>query len=296
MRMAVIGAATGWHVQRLAAAAVRRGHAVNVVGWESLAAVIGPDGERILPEACAEADVVAVRGMPGAQGAASRLEDVIFRMDVLGRLEARGTPVVNPPRALEAAIDKYLSLARLAAAGLPVPRTTVVQGADEAERVAAGWPAGCVLKPLFGSGGRGVERFESGQPPGSGLADRGPAAVHYLQEFVPHAGWDVRVFVVGHDLLAIRRRAAAGEWRTNLSCGGTAEAMSLPPAWGDLARRAALALGAEVAGVDILPAADGRVLVLEVNGVPGWRGLEAATGCDVADRVTAYLESRGARG
>ena len=295
LRMAVVGAATGWHVQRLSAAIARRGHEPILVAWESLGGFVETGRERFLPAALETADLVVVRGMPGGSADASRLEDVIFRMDVLGRIEARGTPVVNSPRALEAAIDKYLALARLAAVGLPVPRTRVVQGAAEAARIAAEFGNACIVKPLFGSGGRGIERLPGGDDSPRRLADRGLQAVHYLQEYVPHAGWDVRVLVVGDDLFAIRRRAARGEWRTNLSCGGQAEPLLLPEDWGDLARRAAATLGAEVAGVDLLPATDGRLLILEVNGVPGWRGLEAATGVDVSGRVAAHLEARGRR-
>lgn len=296
LRMVVIGAATGWHVRRLTTAIARRGHEAAVVAWDALGGLVETGGDRFLPASLDTADLVAVRGMPGASADSNRLEDVIFRMDVLGRLEARGTPVVNAPRALEAAIDKYLSLARLAAAGLPVPRTRVVQGAAEAARIAAELGDAFVVKPLFGSGGRGLERLPAGAASLRRLQDLGAQTVHYLQEYVPHAGWDVRVLVVGDELFAIRRLAAPGEWRTNLSCGGQAEPFLLPAGWGDLARRAAGTLGAEVAGVDLLPAADGRLLVLEVNGVPGWRGLEAAIGLDVADRVAAHLEARVRRG
>jgi ribosomal protein S6--L-glutamate ligase len=87
----------------------------------------------------------------------------------------------------------------------------------------------------------------------------------------------------------MRRRAAAGEWRTNLALGGRAERLDLPAGWGDLARRAAAAVAASVAGVDLLPAADGRVFVLEVNAVPGWRGLESVVGPEVAAAVADHI-------
>ena len=113
----------------------------------------------------------------------------------------------------------------------------------------------------------------------------------YLQEFVPHDGWDVRVLLVGAEVFCIRRVAAAGEWRTNVSLGGRPEAFDAPADWIDLARAASETLGTRIAGVDLLPGRDGRVLVLEVNAVPGWKGLEAATGIPVADRVVRSLES-----
>jgi ribosomal protein S6--L-glutamate ligase len=95
--------------------------------------------------------------------------------------------------------------------------------------------------------------------------------------------------VVGDAWFAMRRVAPAGEWRTNVSLGGRPEPFSPPADWVRLAFRAAAAVSAEVAGVDILPARDGRVLVLEVNAVPGWRGLEAATCADVAGAVARHL-------
>jgi ribosomal protein S6--L-glutamate ligase len=113
--------------------------------------------------------------------------------------------------------------------------------------------------------------------------------VFYLQEFVPHAGWDVRVLVVGERLFAMRRHAAPGEWRTNLALGGRAEPLALPEDWEDLARRAAAAVGAPLAGVDLLPGRDGRVVVLEVNAVPGWRGLESVAGPEVGKAVIDHV-------
>ena len=115
----------------------------------------------------------------------------------------------------------------------------------------------------------------------------------YLQRAVDHGGRDVRAFVVGGRVLgAIERRAAAGEWRTNVSNGGSGRAFDLPDAWADLALRAAAIVGADYAGVDLLPSADGDVFVLEVNGIPGWEGLQRATGLDVAAAIVECLETR----
>lgn len=297
LRVAVLGEPTGWHVGRLMAALASRGHQAAVVRWRELSAEVGVErpaehsaggpltAERFLPPTIEAADVVIVRGMPGGG-----LEEVIFRMDLLGRLAARGTPVVNSPRGLEIAIDKYLALARMAAAGLPVPRTIVAQHPTAIQEAWRSLGSDCVAKPMFGSRGRGLTRVsdrESLTP----LIDAATAgSVAYLQEFVPHNGWDVRILLIGDDSFAIRRFAAGDEWRTNVSLGGRPEAFSPPAAWIELARSASRAVETEIAGVDLLPARDGRVLVLEVNAVPGWRGLEAATGIPVADKVVQHLE------
>jgi RimK family alpha-L-glutamate ligase len=112
--------------------------------------------------------------------------------------------------------------------------------------------------------------------------------VYYLQKFIPHEGRDVRAFVVGGRVLGAIERSAPG-WRTNFSRGGSVKPFVLPAAWDDLAVRAAAAVGAEYAGVDLLPASDGTVFVLEVNGIPGWEGLQKATGIDVAGAVVDQL-------
>lgn len=288
LRAAVLGASGGWHVRRLTGALAARGHAAHVVGWHELATEIGPAGERHAPRDVALADVVVVRGMP-----AGTLEDVIFRMDLLGRL-ARDRPVVNAPRALEVSIDKYLSLVRLHDAGVRVPRTIVAQ--DEAG-IAAAWASlggAAVVKPLFGSQGRGIELIADRPQlePWLAAARRAdpPGSVCYLQEFVPHGGWDVRVLVVGARTFAMRR-VSNGDWRINVSRGARPEPWPLPAAWEEAAVRSARAVGAEVAGVDLLPGADGPVVV-EVNAVPGWRGLESALGLDIAAIIVGHLEDR----
>jgi ribosomal protein S6--L-glutamate ligase len=148
--MALLGEPTGWHLGRLAAAMRGRGHEASVVRWNELAAEVGGSdasaGERLWPEAVSRADCVIVRGMP-----TGALEDVIFRMDVLGRLARHGTRIVNSPRALEVAIDKYLSLARMQDAGIAVPRTIVAQDAAGIERAWHALGQDAVVKPLFGS-------------------------------------------------------------------------------------------------------------------------------------------------
>jgi ribosomal protein S6--L-glutamate ligase len=219
------------------------------------------------------------------------LEQVVFRMDALHRLSARGVPVMNPPGAIEAAVDKYLALARLDGAGLPVPHTWAGETAEAALRAFEALGGDVVMKPLFGAEGRGLVRLTD-----TVLARRAfvalerLSAVIYLQEYVPHPGHDLRVFVLGDRVLgAIRRFAAPGEWRTNVAQGARAEACRLDPHAERLGLAAARAVGARMAGVDLLPDRDGRLLVLEVNAVPGWRALAPATGIDVASAVLEEL-------
>ena len=198
-------------------------------------------------------DAVLVRTMPPGS-----LEQVVFRMDLLAQLEGAGVLVVNPPKAIEAAVDKYLTTARLQAAGLTVPRTIVCQTVDDALSAFAALGGDVVVKPLFGAEGRGIARLQDAavaQHAFSLLVQSG--AVLYLQEFVPHEGSDLRVLIVGERAWAMRRRNPL-DWRTNVSRGATPEPAELTAELEELARRAADAVGAPVAGVDLLPGATGR--------------------------------------
>ena len=220
------------------------------------------------------------------------LEQVVFRMDALHRLEAMGIPVLNPPRAVEAAVDKYLALARLESEGLAVPATWVGESADEAVEAFDRLGGDVVVKPLFGSEGRGLVRVsdrELARRTFQTLARLG--AVLYVQRFVRHPGHDLRAFVLGDRVLgAIRREAPSGDWRTNVAVGGIAAMVRLGLEVESLAIRSARAVGARMAGVDLLPDPDRDGLaVIEVNAVPGWRALAKANEIDVARSILLEL-------
>jgi RimK family alpha-L-glutamate ligase len=117
--------------------------------------------------------------------------------------------------------------------------------------------------------------------------------VFYLQRVVEHGGVDVRAFVVGGQVIGAIERRSNG-WRTNLAQGGAAHPVALPAALESLALRAAAAVGADYAGVDLLTSSTGDTYVLEVNGIPGWKGLQQATGIDVAGRLLDYLAQQRA--
>src|SRR5262249_22813103 len=122
MRIAILSGGDGWHVRDLQRAAGERGHDVVPIDFRRITAGVAAGGDSLAGFAA-----VMVRTMPPGS-----LDQVVFRMDVLHRLYARGVPVLNPPRALEICVDKYLASARLEASGLPVPATVVCQHADAA--------------------------------------------------------------------------------------------------------------------------------------------------------------------
>ncbi len=211
-------------------------------------------------------------------------------MDRLHEAAARGTPVLNPPRAVEVCVDKYLTTARLARAGVPTPPTAVCQRSDDAVSRFAELGGDVVLKPLFGSEGRGMCRITDAETAWRTfrvLEQTGQ--VIYLQRFVPHPGWDLRAFVLGGRVLASMRRIASNDWRTNVAQGGTAERVTLTAAEERLALRAAEVVGCPVAGVDLLPGPAGEMFAIEVNAVPGWKALAATCAVDVAKAVVHFL-------
>ncbi len=279
----------GWHVADLRRAAEALDIRLEAVPFALVSARVGAGRQSVQAGgvSLSAADGVLVRMMPPGS-----LEQVVFRMDALHRVVASGVPVWNPPRAVEAAVDKYLTLALLDQAGLPVPPTWTGQTANEALAAFEELGRDVVVKPLFGSEGRGLVRVSDRELAWRTLhALERLGAVLYLQQTIRHPGHDLRVFVLrGQVLGAMRRFAPAGEWRTNVALGGRAQPAEIDLEVKNLALGAAKALGAEVAGVDLVEDLDrGLLTILEVNAVPGWRALSRVTGIDVAAAVLAGL-------
>ena len=198
---------------------------------------------------------------------------------------AEASCVVNDVRALVTAIDKFKSSWRFAQAGLPSPRVLVVQRLEEACRALVELRR-AVVKPLYGSLGIGIELLGKDDGPRlRELLERHRAL--YLQAYVePRA--DVRAFVVGDRVeAAIVRKARPGEFRANIHQGADFEEARLDDATADLAVRATRAIGLDYAGVDILDTDEGPQL-LEVNGTPSFRGVNTATGRDMAHAIVEH--------
>jgi ribosomal protein S6--L-glutamate ligase len=280
MRIAILSGGSGWHVQDVLRAARELGHDAEALDFRALSASVNAAGNPL-----SRFDAILVRTMP-----AGSLEQVVFRMDLLHEAAARGQRVLNPPRAVEVCVDKYLTTARLARAGIATPPTVVCQKSDDAMAAYAELGGDIVLKPLFGAEGRGMCRLtdtETAWRTFRVLEQTGQ--VIYLQKFVRHPGWDLRAFVLGGRVIASMRRVAGNDWRTNVAQGGTAERVSLSVEEERLALRAAEAVGCPVAGIDLLPGPGGELFVIEVNAVPGWKALAPTCGIDVATEVVRFL-------
>lgn len=293
----VLGPESGWHADRLRAAAAARGDTIQWGRYETLKAILSPSGHHDAvcertddqqPISLRSYDHVLARTMP-----VGSLEQITLRLNILHGLVAAGRSVVNCPDALETAIDKYRTLARVAALGLPVPATEVVQSRRDALEAFDSLGQDVVVKPIFGGEGRGVMR----------ISDRELAwtvfttlermdAVIYVQAFVRPGGIDNRLLVIGDRIFGIRRMAGSG-WKTNVSQGGLSESFK-PEAWHiDWARLVAKDLKLTIGAVDLLECEDGSARVVEVNAVPGWKGAEAALGIDLAGEMLDCLASCG---
>jgi RimK family alpha-L-glutamate ligase len=289
----VILSGPGWHADELSRALTERGHIARGLPYDGLVAKLatmrgGASALSCRQTAILDADAVLARFIPSGS-----LEQIIFRVDALHWMEEHGVPVMNSPRAIERSVDKFYTDALLREAGLPTPETVVCEGTAEAMAAVAAM-GDVVIKPIFGSMGHGIVRVSDPDVAFRVFQSLEQVrAVFYIQRAVDHGGRDVRVFVVGGRIVgAIERTAPHGDWRTNVSRGGSARPLELPAAWASLALRAAAAVGADYAGVDLLPARDGAMFVLEVNGIPGWKGLQRVTGVDVAGAIVEHLMHR----
>ena len=299
MKVAIMTDAIGWHTRQLKLALRERGCEGRCLdladcridttwAWHGL---VLPGFGRELP------DAVLVRGI-----AAGTFEQVTKRLGVLHALREFGVPVYNDARAIERSVDKSMTTLLLHAAGVATPPTWALESPELARRLvmregAAGHAL--VLKPLFGSQGKHLALV--GQVKGRHVAlpalSRRYGSMAYLQRFVPplsEPGFDWRVLVVGGHAVAAMRRVSR-HWVHNVAQGARCEPQRLDDPTGRAlaatAEAAARALDMDYAGVDLLPAADG-VVVIEVNGVAAWQGLQRVTAHDIARLLVGDLLDR----
>jgi tetrahydromethanopterin:alpha-L-glutamate ligase len=297
LRIAIMTDEVGWHTRQLQSALRERGALGRCVdlaecridtahAWHGLAI---PGFGVGLP------DAVLVRGIAGGS-----FEQVTRRLGVLHALREHGVPVYNDARAIERSTDKAMTSLLLHAAGIPTPPTWAVESAAQARRIvmreaAAGHAL--VLKPLFGSQGKGlrlvglVDGMHRALPP----LTRGFGSVAYLQRFIPPLGapgFDWRVLVVGGRALSAMRRVSA-HWVHNVALGAACEPANLTPELATIAQDAARALELDYAGVDVMPSGHASALrVIEVNGVAAWQGLQRVSAFNIARALVDDLIDR----
>lgn len=216
-----------------------------------------------------------------------------YGLAVLRQFEMMGTFPLNESVAIGRSRDKLRSLQLLSRKGVGLPLTSFahhVENTRDLIKLVGGPPL--VVKLLEGTQGKGVVLAETFKAAESVIdAFRELGANFLVQEFIKEAGGaDVRCLVVGNKVVAaMERKAKEGEFRSNLHRGGTASLTKLSPQERATAVKAARTMGLNVAGVDLLRAASGP-LVMEVNSSPGLEGIEHATGKDVANMIVRYIE------
>jgi len=218
------------------------------------------------------------------------LEELVFRMDMLYKLERTGFYVINPPEAIEHCVDKYDILAILEDNNVPVPRTVATESVNEALKAFSELGGDVVVKPIFGSRGMGATRIVDSEIASTIFkAITFHHGVIYLQEFVPHGHSDIRAFVIdGHVIAAMRR--VAKSWKTNYSQGARPAPTTLSAEFENLAVKAAKAVSCKIAGVDILEGPNGPK-ICDVNSQPGWKGLQMVTKINIAEQIVAFVLS-----
>lgn len=284
-RFLVLGGGEGWHMNQLRSAAEATGCEIAVSPYETLAASIGRCGSTIATCSAGtlgQFDAILTRTMPAAS-----LEQITFRLATLHSLT--DVPLVNPPRALEIAIDKFATLAHVAALGYPVPETIVVQSRGEAMDAFERLGGDCVVKPIFGGEGRGVTRIADPQLAWYAFSTlEGLGAVCYLQEFVAPGGIDTRLLVIGERVIGLRRTNEL-DFRTNVASGALCQSIEPNDVIRELATAITRSIGLTFASVDLLDCADGSQCVLEVNAIPGWKGAQQVADTNIAAEIVHLL-------
>jgi ribosomal protein S6--L-glutamate ligase len=285
MKLCVISSDENWHLNDLRRAA---GADVQIDNFRFQ--YIADDLTSTQHELC-QYDCLLTRAMPPGS-----LQQIIFRMDVLLKLEQQGVRIVNPPRAIEMSVDKYLALTRLDQANVPTPPTSVSQTTGQALEQFERLGGDVVLKPLFGSMGRGLERICSLDDAQKRFAEiEMTGEVIYQQVYVPHGDFDLRLLVIGEQIFAMKR-INENHWISNLAQGASGVPHEASVIEKSLAREAATAVATEIAGVDIvIDQQTGQPYVLEVNSAPSWKGISAVLGIDIGRQVLEYLMSSRCR-
>lgn len=290
----------GWATQQLIKAAEEIGHRAIAFRFRDIVTEIKDQVNILVRGTKLEnlVNIVLVRPI----GKCS-LEQAIYRMDLL-HLMKNYVPIINDPKSIEIAIDKFRTLYLLALNGVKVPLTFVTENEHRIYDIRDRLPRNLIIKPLFGSRGHGVfsikirEDLEYVED----LLWRimfyltSMRAVLYLQEQVSERGEDYRLFVIGDRVVAGMVRKAQRGWKTNISLGGRPSPLvKIPIELEELALKVCKIVGCEIAGVDVVRGDDGSLYVLEVNSQPGWRGLQECTRINIAREIIKYLVEKARR-
>jgi ribosomal protein S6--L-glutamate ligase len=212
---------------------------------------------------------------------------------LINHFSLMGIPLINRLNAVRLASNQYLTLQALAAEGIPIPDTLFVNSSDGFEAAIKrlkGYPV--VAKPVSGRQGKGVILIESERELDSMMAKHLDNRKGILiQEFLPPEGRrDIRVLIVGGRVIgAMELKPAKGDFRANYHLSQDSQPAELSTKTMEIAMKAALTADLQIAGVDLILDRRGRAKVIELNYSPGFKGMEAATGLDIAKAIVRYV-------
>ncbi|OYP32302.1 RimK family alpha-L-glutamate ligase [Rhodopirellula sp. MGV] len=288
-RFLMLGPESGWHVNQLRAACDRHGCDFQSATYESLRSSI----DRQTYNHCSAGRIDTFDGILTRTMPAASMELLTYRLAVLHGIVdgecGQQVAMINPPRGLEWAIDKFATTMRLAAAGFPVPETRVVQNRQDALEAFAELGGDCIVKPVFGGEGRGVMRVRDRELAWTCFSTLEQLnAIIIVQRFIPPGGRDTRLLVIGERVLSFRR-SNDQSFRTNVASGAKCEAIETDSLLASQAVEIARKLGLHFASVDIIDNVAGPPLFLEVNAIPGWKGAQSVCGENIAELIVECL-------
>ncbi len=267
----------GWHGRVLAKAFQTRGVEPVFIALQDCVIDLSHEKSQIrIPTFPENPRGAFVRGIAGGT-----LQQVVTRLNILHILAMQGVKIYNDGRAIERTVDKAMTSFLLTRANIATPATCVCESRHHAHDIIAAQlqKTKLVLKPLFGSQGRGIRLLEATSKlplPMDDFVD----GVFYLQQFVDSGekSHDFRVFVVNNQAVAAMRRSGSG-WLNNVAQGAQCEAIDFTKSEDadilHIAEQAAKALEIDYCGVDIMRDSNGKLWVLEVNSIPAWGGLQS---------------------
>lgn len=289
----VTGIGTGLHLALLIEEGRGEWHARRIV--RSLQA----QGARVtissLPHCAFDTGLKSGIDIPGFKGklpdgifvrsiSAGTLEQITFRLGLLHALRESGVRVWNDARVIERCVDKSQTTFLLHKNGIPTPRTRVCEGRSHAEDYTEGLARPLVMKPLFGSQGKGIGQITTqAELPAAEAVD----SIYYMQDFVVPADdvfEDWRVLATRHRIVASMTRRGK-TWVTNIHQGAAARTHSPDAEMAAISMAAMRAIDADYAGIDLIRTAKGELQVLEVNSNPAWRGLQSVADVNIAEAI-----------
>jgi ribosomal protein S6--L-glutamate ligase len=285
MKIGILTRQPGYTVRRLKEAARARGHEVSVIKYPECYVEIEQDKPevRYRGKSLNDLDVIIPRILPGMTG---------YGTAIVRQFEMMGVYTPAKSIAIMRSRDKLRSLQLLSKAGVGIPKTVFSRETAAVDDLIDHLGVPMIIKLASGTQGNGVVLAETRKAAKSVIQafyvnDTSFLMQEYIQEA---AGADIRVFIVGNQVVAsMRRQSLDDDFRSNIHQGGTGTAVRLTDEEKRIALKAAKAMGLSICGVDMI-ASDRGPLILEVNSAPGLEGIEAVTERDIAAKIIEYVE------